>query len=108
MILRFKSMKVTELLKHYRNLSYIDKLRLSIHLLENKYLHIEDKCIKIKQLQWLLNKLDNNYCTTITNFNKYKNLIFLSFRFMKLTEIEQNSFIFEMLNDVHNSKVEYQ
>lgn len=42
MILYFKSMKTLELLKYFKRLNYIDKLRLVIHLLENNnFLDIE-------------------------------------------------------------------
>ena len=89
MILKFKSMKVIELLRYFKKLSDIDKLRLSIHLLESPYLHIavdKDKLVDILEKQ--LTALDSSYITTIVNFSKYKHLTTLSVKFMELSEKE--------------------
>ncbi len=99
MILKFKTIKVIELLRLFRKLRDIDKLRLSIHLLENKYLNLDiDINNDIIILKNQLTALNNSYSTTILNFNKYKNLTFLSSKFMELSEIEQSNFILDMLS----------
>jgi len=54
MILRSKIMKVIELLRYFRKLRDIDKLRIFNDLLENKYLHIDID--KDKQISKILQK----------------------------------------------------
>ena len=94
-------MKTLEILRHFKRLSEIDKLRLTIHLLESKYLHLDiDKDKEIQQLEKLLIELDNTYATTITNFSKYKVLTFLSAQFMELSEYNKNILVIEMLNNL--------
>jgi len=93
--------KTLEILRHFKRLSEIDKLRLTIHLLESKYLHLDiDKDKEIQQLEKLLIELDNTYATTITNFSKYKVLTFLSAQFMELSEYNKNILVIEMLNNL--------
>ena len=90
MLLDNNAEKVIDLLDIYDNLSNIDKIRLAIYLLENKNFdinfNIKDIIILLKEV---LNKLDSNYSKTIVNFAKYKNLLFLSAKYLELTEKEK-------------------
>ena len=85
----------------YDNLSNIDKVRLAIYLLENKgfeiSFNVEDMIILLKEI---LNKLDPSYSKTIVNFANYKNLLFLSARYLELTEKEKQNFTIEMLFNI--------
>ncbi len=98
MLLDNNTEKVIDLLDIYDNLSNIDKIRLAIYLLENKNFNInfnvKDIIILLKEV---LNKLDSNYIKTVVNFAKYKNLLFLSAKYLELTEKEKKNFIIEML-----------
>ena len=98
MLLDNNTEKVIDLLDIYDNLSNIDKIRLAIYLLENKNFNInfnvKDIIILLKEV---LNKLDSNYIKTVVNFSKYKNLLFLSAKYLELTEKEKKNFIIEML-----------
>ena len=93
--------KVIDLLDMYDNLSNIDKIRLAIYLLENKNFNInfnvKDIIILLKEV---LNKLDPNYIKTVVNFAKYKNLLFLSAKYLELTEKEKQNFTVEMLFNI--------
>ena len=101
MLLDNNTDKVIDLLDMYDNLSNIDKIRLAIYLLENKNFdinfNIKDMIILLKEV---LNKLDSSYSKTIVNFAKYKNLLFLSAKYLELTEKEKKKFSIEMLFNI--------
>ena len=101
MLLDNNTDKVIDLLDMYDNLSNIDKIRLAIYLLENKNFDInfntKDMIILLKEV---LNKLDPSYSKTIVNFAKYKNLLFLSAKYLELTEKEKKNFSIEMLFNI--------
>ena len=104
MILYFKSMETLELLRYFKKLKCIDKLRLSIYLLESKYIGSDldiDKNKKIQELEKHLIELDSSYANTITNFSNYKTLTFLSAKFMELAERDRNTFVLEILDNVY-------
>ncbi len=101
MLLDKNTEKVIDLLDMYDILSNIDKIRLAIYLLENKNFdinfNIKDIIILLKEV---LNKLDPSYSKTIVNFAKYKNLLFLSAKYLELTEKEKKNFSIEMLFNI--------
>lgn len=101
MLLDNNTDKVIDLLDMYDNLSNIDKIRLAIYLLENKNFdinfNIKDMIILLKEV---LNKLDPSYSKIIVNFAKYKNLLFLSAKYLELTEKEKKNFSIEMLFNI--------
>lgn len=101
MLLDNNTDKVIDLLDMYDNLSNIDKIRLAIYLLENENFdinfNIKDMIILLKEV---LNKLDPSYSKTIVNFAKYKNLLFLSAKYLELTEKEKKNFSIEMLFNI--------
>lgn len=90
MLLDNNTDKVIDLLDMYHNLSNTHKIKLAIYLLENKNFdinfNIKDIIILLKEV---LNKLDPSY--------KYKNLLFLSTKYLELTEKEKKNFSIEML-----------
>lgn len=100
MLLDNNTKKVIDLLDMYDNLSNTHKIRLAIYLLENKNFdinfNIKDMIILLKEV---LNKLDPSYSKTIINFAKYKNLLFLSAKYLELTEKKKN-FSIEMLFNI--------
>lgn len=91
MLLENNTNKVVNLIYQFDDLNNIDKIRLAIYLLENKYFNvdfnIEDM---INTLKLVLEKLDSNYAKVITNFSKYKHLLFFSAKYLELTEKEKN------------------
>lgn len=93
MLLDNNTKKVIDLLDMYDNLSNTHKIRLAIYLLENKNFdinfNIKDMIILLKEV---LNKLDPSYSKTIINFAKYKNLLFLSAKYLELTEKKRKTF----------------
>ena len=90
MLLDNNTAKVTRLLDMHNSLSNTHKIRLAIYLLENKNFDInfnnKDIIILLKEV---LNKLDPSYIKTVVNFAKYKDLLFLSAKYLELTEKEK-------------------
>ena len=101
MLLDNNTERVMDLIDMYDDLSNIDKVRLAIYLLENKgfkiSFNVEDMIMLLKEI---LNKLDPNYSKTIVNFAKYKNLLFLSAKYLELIEKEKQNFSIEMLFNI--------
>lgn len=93
--------KVIDLLDMYDNLNNTHKIRLAIYQLENKNFNInfniKDMIILLKEV---LSKLNPSYNKTIINFAKYNNLLFLSAKYLELTEKEKKNFSIEMLFNI--------
>lgn len=104
MLLENNTNKVINLIYQFDDLSNIDKVRLAIYLLENKYFNvdfnIEDM---INTLKSILSKLDSNYTKVITNFSKYKHLLFFSAKYLEFTEKEKKHFSVEMLFNIYET-----
>ena len=104
MLLDKNSKKVIDLIQKYDNLSDIDKIRLAIYLLENKNFNVNfnvrDMIILLKQV---LNVLDPNYTKVITNFSKYKHLLFFLVKYLELTEKEKKHFSIEMIFNIYEN-----
>ena len=98
MLLENNTKKVIDLIHQFDNLSDIDKVRLAIYLLENKNFSVDfnvrDMIILLKQV---LSVLDPSYTKVITNFSKYKHLLFFSAKYLELTEKEKKHFSIEMI-----------
>lgn len=104
MLLDKNSGKVIDLIQKYDNLSDIDKIRLAIYLLENKNFDVDfnvrNMVILLKQI---LSVLDPNYTKVITNFSKYKHLLFFSSKYLELTEKEKKHFSIEMIFNIYEN-----
>jgi len=98
------SEKVIDLIQKYDNLSDIDKIRLAIYLLENKNFSVDfnvrDMIILLKQV---LSVLDPSYTKVITNFSKYKHLLFFSAKYLELFEKEKKHFSIEMIFNIYEN-----
>ena len=104
MLLENNTKKVIDLIHQFDNLSDIDKIRLAIYLLENKNFNVDfnvrDMIILLKQI---LSILDPNYTKVITNFSKYKHLLFFSAKYLELTEKEKKHFSIEMIFNIYET-----
>ena len=104
MLLDKNSKKVIDLIQKYDNLSDIDKIRLAIYLLENKNFNVDfnvrDMIVLLKQV---LSLLDPNYTKVITNFSKYKHLLFFSAKYLELNEKEKKHFSVEMIFNIYEN-----
>ena len=92
--------KVIDLIHQFDNLDDIDKIRLAIYLLENKYFNVRDMIILLKQV---LSSLDPSYTKVVTNFSKYKHLLFFSAKYLELTEKEKKYFSIEMIFNIYET-----
>lgn len=104
MLLESNTKKVIDLIHQFDNLSDIDKVRLAIYLLENKNFsvnfNVRDMIILLKQI---LSILDSDYTKVITNFSKYKHLLFFSAKYLELTEKEKKHFSIEMIFNMYEN-----
>ncbi len=101
MLLDNNTEKVIDLLNMHDNLNNIDKIRLAIHLLEDLgFTTTYDINNFIKLLKNVLLILDPESKNVITNFAKYKNLLFISAKYMELSLEEKKKFSVEMLFNI--------
>ena len=101
MLLSNNTENVITLVNMVDKLSGIDKVRLAIHLFENLGFvpnYNIDNFIKLFQEVLLI--LDPNFKKLITNFAKYKNLLFISTKYMELSLLEKQRFSVEMLFNI--------
>ena len=100
MLLENNTKKVIDLIHQFDNLGDIDKIRLAIYLLENKNFNVRDMIILLKQV---LSALDPSYTKVVTNFSKYKHLLFFSAKYLELTENEKKHFSIEMIFNIYET-----
>lgn len=100
MLLSNNTERVMDLVDMVDDLKGIDKIRLAIQILENLYFSTEYDENFIKILKEVLEILDPNYNKTITNFAKYKNLLFISAKYMELSLLEKQKFSVELLFNI--------
>ena len=104
MLLENNTEKVTKLLNQFDNLKDIEKIRFAIHILENKNFNTDYNLNDIIfVLKKVLNILDINYTNTIVNFSKYKNLLFISSKYLELSIEEKKYFSIEMLFNIYEN-----
>ena len=74
-------------------------------MLENKNFSVDfnvrDMIVLLKQI---LSLLDLNYTKVITNFSKYKHLLFFSAKYLELTEKEKKHFSIEMIFNIYETE----
>ena len=92
--------RVMNLVDMIDDLNGIDKIRLAKHILEETYFYTEYDESFIKLLKKVLEILDPDYKKVITNFAKYKNLLFISAKYMELSLLEKQKFSVEMLFNI--------
>lgn len=100
MLLENSTERVMNLVEMIDNLKGIDKVRLAIHLLEESYFSTKYDEEFITLLKEVLRILDPDSKKVITNFAKYKNLLFISARYMELSLLEKQKFSVEMLFNI--------
>lgn len=118
MLLDDNTEKVIDLVEMFDNLKDIDKIRLAIHILEDLgFTSAYDINNFIKLLKNILLILDPESKNVITNFAKYKNLLFISAKYMELSlekkkkfsvEILFNIFQYDFNNEEINTKINEQ
>ena len=100
MLLDSNTERVINLVDMVDDLKGIDRVRLAIHILEENYFSTEYDENFIKILKEVLEILDPNSKKVITNFAKYKNLLFISAKYMELSLEEKKKFSVEILFNI--------
>lgn len=101
MLLDNNTERVINLVEMIDDLDGIDKIRLAIHILEDLgFIPNYDITNFIKLLKEVLELLEPNSANVITNFAKYKNLLFISAKYMELCKLEKQKFSVEMLFNI--------
>jgi len=100
MLLDSNTEKIINLVDMIDDLKGIDKVRLAIHLLEESYFSTKYDENFIKLLNEMLEILDPDSKKVITNFAKYKNLLFISAKYMELSLLEKQKFSVEILFNI--------
>lgn len=101
MLLDDNTEKVIDLVEMFDALNDIDKVRLAIHLHEDLgFTPTYEIDSFIKLLKNVLLILDSESKNVITNFAKYKNLLFISAKYMELSLEEKKRFSVEMLFNI--------
>ena len=100
MLLDSNTERVMNLALIVDDLKGIDKVRLAIHLLEESYFSTEYDEKFIELLNEALEILDPESKKVITNFAKYKNLLFISAKYMELSLSEKQKFSVELLFNI--------
>ena len=102
MLLDNNTEKVIDLIEMFDDLKDIDKVRLTIHLLKDLGFSSNYNINNfIKLLKNVLLILDPESKNVITNFAKYKNLLFISAKYMELSLEEKKKFSIEMLFNIY-------
>ena len=96
MLIENNTERVMNLVDIIDDLNGINKVRLAIHILEENCFSTKYDESFIRLLKEVLGILDSNYKKVITNFAKYKNLLFISAKYMELSLLKQN-FLVELL-----------
>ena len=101
MLLSDNTKRVIDLISMFDNLNNIDKVRLSIHILEDlgfKTNYDVENIIKL--LEEIMLIINSNNKKIVTNFSKYKHLLFISAKYMELSILEKKKFSVEMLFNI--------
>ena len=100
MLLENSTEMVMNLVDMVDDLNGIDKVRLAIHILEESNFSTKYDESFIRLLKEVLEILDPKSKKVITNFAKYKNLLFISAKYMELSLLEKQKFLVEMLFNI--------
>ena len=100
MLLENNTKRVMNLVDIVDDLNGIDKVRLSIHLLEENCFSTNYDDDYIRLLKEVLEMIDPDSKRVITNFAKYKKLLFISAKYMELSLLEKQKFLVELLFNI--------
>lgn len=93
--------KVKFLIDIINNMDIKDKLRLAIRISDSNYTNIKyDKPEMYEKFDCKLKEIDEEYRTTIINFNKYPTITFAMAKIMKMTKEEQNQIALLLFNEI--------
>ena len=96
--------KVKYLIDMINNMDIKDKLRLAIRMSDSNYTNLKyDKPEMYKKFDSKLKELDDEYRTTIINFNTYPTITFAMAKIMEVSKEEQNQVALHLYNKILNA-----
>ncbi len=96
--------KVKYLIAMMNNMDIKDKLRLAIRMSDSNYTNLKyDKPEMYEIFDNKLKEIDEEYRTTIINFNKYPSITFTMAKIMAISKAEQNQVALYVYNKILNA-----
>ena len=96
--------KVKYLIDMINNMDIKDKLRLAIRMSDSNYTNLKyDKPEMYEIFDNKLKEIDEEYRTTIINFNKYPSITFTMAKIMAISKAEQNQVALYVYNKILNA-----
>ena len=93
--------KVKFIIDMINNMDIKDRLRLAIKISDSNYTNLKyDKPEIYEKFDSRLKELDEEYRTTIINFNKYSTITFIMARIMEMSKEEQNQVALYLFNNI--------
>lgn len=93
--------KVKFIINMINNMDIKDKLRLAIRMSDSNYTNLKyDKPEMYEKFDNQLKKIDEEYRTTIINFNKYPTITFAMAKIMEMSKEEQNQVALYLFNNI--------
>ena len=93
--------KINKLIGIINEMDIKDKLRLAIRMSESNYTNLKyDKPEMYTKFDNKLKELDDEYRTTIINFNKYPTITFAMAKIMEMSKEEQNQVALYLYNNI--------
>ena len=93
--------KVKYLIDMINNMDIKDKLRLAIRMSDSNYTNLKyDKPEMYEKFDNQLKEIDEEYRTTIINFNKYPTITFTMAKIMEMSKEEQTQVAMYLINKV--------
>lgn len=97
--------KVKFIIDIINKLDLKDKLRLAIMLSDSNNINLKyDKKMMYKKFDTFLKQIDEEYRTTLINFNKYTTLTLIVAKFIEMTKEEQNQAVLYLFNNIKLGK----
>lgn len=97
-----KENKVKNVINIIKDMEIKDKLRLGICLSTSDWSNIlYNKTEMYEKFDTMLKEVDEEYRTTIINFEKYKLVIFVMAKFMEMEWAEQNKVTLYLFNSIN-------
>lgn len=94
--------KVNKLIEIINNMDIKNKLRLAIRMSESNYTKLKyDKPEMYEIFDNQLKEIDEEYRTTIINFNKYPTITFAMAKIMEMSKEQQNQMAMYLFNSIN-------
>lgn len=95
--------KIKFIIDMINNMDIKDKLRLAIRMNDSNYTNLKyDKPDMYEKFDSKLKELDDEYRTTIINFNKYPTITFAMAKIMGISSEEQNQVVLYLFNSINS------